>query len=186
VTALGQSITATDESDGTSEQLSGLIQVDADIQPGDSGGALVDTQGRVIGVDTAASAGFSFQTAGGQGFAIPINQATTIAHQIQSGQATDTVHIGPTAFLGVLVNPGNNSGSGANLARAVAGGPAAQAGLTGGDTITSLAGQTVGSSSALTQLISKYHPGDKVQLGWTDSSGQSHQATVTLATGPPQ
>jgi S1-C subfamily serine protease len=187
VTALSQSITATDESDGTSEQLSGLIQVDAEIQPGDSGGALVDTQGRVIGVDTAASAGFSFQTSGGQGFAIPINQATGIANQIQSGQATDTVHIGPTAFLGVLIDPGNNNnGTGASLARAVAGGPAAQAGLTAGDTITSVAGQTVDSPSTLTRLISKYHPGDKVQVGWTDGSGQSHQATVTLATGPAQ
>src|SRR5262249_7654054 len=144
-------------------------------QPGDSGGALVDTQGRVIGVDTAASAGFSFRTSGGQGFAIPINQATGIVQQIRSGQATDTIHIGPTAFLGVLINPGNATGAGANLARAVEGGPAAQAGLTEGDTITSLAGQTVDSPSTLTQLIGKYHPGDKVQVGWTDGSGQSHQ-----------
>jgi S1-C subfamily serine protease len=186
ITALGQSITATDESDGSSEQLSGLIQVDAAIEPGDSGGALVDSDGRVIGVDTAASAGFSFRTAGGQGFAIPINQATSIAHQIRSGQATDTVHIGPTAFLGVLINPGNGNASGANLARAVAGGPAAQAGLAAGDTNTTHAGQTVDSPSTLTQLISKYHPGDKVQVGWTDGSGGSHQATVTLATGPAQ
>jgi S1-C subfamily serine protease len=185
VTALGQSITATDEGDGSSEQLSGLIQVDADIQPGDSGGALVDTQGHVIGVDTAASAGFSFQTAGGQGFAIPINQATTTVRQIQAGQASDLVHIGPTAFLGVLVNPSNNA-SGATLAQAVAGGPAAQVGLSGGDTITSLAGSTVDSPATLTKLISRYHPGDKVQVGWTDSSGQSHQATVTLAAGPAQ
>ena len=186
ITALNQTITATDESDGSNEQLSGLIQVDADIQPGDSGGALVDTQGRVIGVDTAASAGFSFRTSGGQGFAIPINQATGIVQQIRSGRATNTIHIGPTAFLGVLINPGNANGSGANLARAVDGGPAAQAGLTEGDTITSLAGQTVDSPSTLTQLISKYHPGDKVQIGWTDDSGQSHQATVTLTTGPAQ
>jgi S1-C subfamily serine protease len=185
ITALNQTITATDESDGSNEQLSGLIQVDANIRPGDSGGALVDTQGRVIGVDTAASAGFTFQTSGGQGFAIPINQATGIVQQIRVGQATDTIHIGPTAFLGVLINPGNN-GSGANLARAVDGGPAAQAGLAEGDTIISLAGQTVDSPSTLTQLIGKYHPGDKVQVGWTDNSGQSHQATVTLTTGPAQ
>ena len=186
ITALDQSITASDESDGSSEQLTGLIQVDANIQPGDSGGALVDTQGHVIGVDTAASAGFSFRTAGSQGFAIPINQASSIAHQIQSGQATTTVHIGPTAFLGVLINPSNGNSSGASLSQAVTGGPAAQAGLGAGDTITSLAGQTVDSPSTLTQLISKYHPGDKVQVGWTDSSGQTHHATVTLATGPAQ
>ena len=86
----------------------------------------------------------------------------------------------------MLVNPGNANGSGANLARAVDGGPAAQAGLTQGDTITSLAGQTVDSPSTLTRLISKYHPGDRVQIGWTDGSGQSHRATVTLTTGPAQ
>ncbi len=79
VTALNQSITASDEGDGTSEQLSGLIQTNADIQPGDSGGALVNTSGQVLGVDTAASDGYSFQyngqSTGDQGFAIPINTA---------------------------------------------------------------------------------------------------------------
>jgi S1-C subfamily serine protease len=186
ITALGQSITATDEGDGTSEQLSGLIQVDANIQPGDSGGALVDTDGHVIGVNTAASAGFSIRTSGGQGFAIPINQAIGILHQIQSGQTTDTVHIGPTAFLGVLINPGGGNSAGATLAQAVAGGPAAQAGLAEGDTITSLAGSTVDSAATLTKLISHYHPNDRVIVGWTDNSGQAHHATVTLISGPPQ
>ena len=61
VTALNQSITASDQGDGSSEQLTGLIQTNADIQPGDSGGSLVNTSGQVIGIDTAASAGFSFQ-----------------------------------------------------------------------------------------------------------------------------
>jgi S1-C subfamily serine protease len=186
VTALGQSITATDESDGSNEQLSGLIEVNANIQPGDSGGALVDTTGRVIGVDTAASAGFSFRTSGGEGFAIPINQATGIAHQIQSGQASDAVHIGPTAFIGVLIDTQNGSASGATLAQTVPNGPAARAGLSQGDTITSLAGSTVDSPATLTKLIGKYHPGDQVQVGWTDASGQAHQATLTLAQGPAQ
>ncbi len=62
VTAVNQSITASDEGDGTSEQLSGLIETNANIQPGDSGGALVNTSGQVVGIDTAASAGFSFQS----------------------------------------------------------------------------------------------------------------------------
>jgi S1-C subfamily serine protease len=186
VTQLNQSITATDEGDGTSEQLSGLIQINANIQPGDSGGALADSNGQVIGVDTAASSGFSFQTSGGQGFAIPINQAVSVAHQIESGAGTASVHIGPTAFLGVLVSVGNSSGPGATLARAVPNGPAAQAGLTSGDTIRSLAGHAVDKPSTLTNLILLYHPGDKVKVGWSDSSGQGHQATVTLSSGPPQ
>ena len=61
VTALDQSITASDEAEGTSEQLTGLIETNADIQPGDSGGPLVNSSGKVIGMDTAASAGFSFE-----------------------------------------------------------------------------------------------------------------------------
>jgi len=186
VSALDQSITATDESDGSSEQLAGLIQVNADIKPGDSGGSLVNTKGQVVGIDTAASAGFSFQTSGGQGFAIPIDQALSIARQIEVGRSTGGIHIGATAFLGVLVDPNSAIGSGATLANAVPGEPAAEAGLTKGDTITSLAGQSVGSPAALTTLILRYHPGDKVQVNWVDASGQSHQATITLAPGPPQ
>ena len=89
VTALNQSITASDEGDGSSEQLTGLIETNADIQPGDSGGSLVNTSGEVLGIDTAASAGFSFQSSGqssgNQGYAIPINEAITIAKQIEAG-----------------------------------------------------------------------------------------------------
>ena len=188
VVALNQSITASDESDGSSEQLAGLIEVNANIKPGDSGGALANTKGQVIGVDTAASAVFSFQASGGQGFAIPIDQAMTIAHQIQSGQATADVHIGPTAFLGVLINakPTGTSQSGATLAEVVPGKAAALAGLVAGDTITAVAGQAIASPSALTSLVLRYHPGDKVRVDWVDAAGQSHHGTLTLTPGPAQ
>ena len=200
VTGLNQSITAQDESTGASEQLSGLIQIDADIQPGDSGGALVNSSAEVVGVDTAASAGFSFQTQAGQGFAIPINQAVSIAHEIQSGHNTSTVHIGSTAFLGVYLNEptssnggsgatGGSSGStapGASVVSVIAGGPAAAAGLTGGDVITSINSAAVASADSLTKIISLYHPGDKITVGWTDSSGTAHHAALTLTDGPAQ
>ena len=65
VTALNQSITASDEGSGTSEQLSGLIETNADIQAGDSGGSLVNSYGQVIGVDTAASSGSSLGNGSG-------------------------------------------------------------------------------------------------------------------------
>ena len=223
VTALNQSITASDEGDGTSEQLSGLIQTNADIQPGDSGGALVNTSGQVLGVDTAASAGYSFQyngqSSGTQGFAIPINTALSIAKAIQAGNASSTVHIGETAFLGVEINAagsgsgsgsggdggfgglfGGNSGStgntgntgtgssssGASVAGVVTNGPAQEAGLAEGDVITSIGGKTVNSANDLTSAMGIYHPGDKVQIAWSDTSGQSHTATVQLSSGPPQ
>ena len=217
VTALNQSITASDEGDGTSEQLSGLIQTNADIQPGDSGGALVNTSGEVLGVDTAASAGFSFQSndqsSGNQGYAIPINAALSIARTIEAGSGSSTVHIGQTAFLGVEINAasdnsgnsgsggggggfggffGGNSGntgssvSGASIASVVTNGPAQEAGLAAGDVITTLGGKTIGTANDLTTAISAYHPGDKVSIGWTDGSGQTHTATVQLSSGPPQ
>jgi S1-C subfamily serine protease len=188
VTALNQSITADDESNGTSEQLTGLIQINANIQPGDSGGALVNSSGEVVGVDTAASTGFSFQTRGGQGFAIPINDAVVIANQIRGGNGNASVHVGGTAFLGVLVNiSGNNSGQpGAVLDRVVPNGPAAKVGLTGGDTISSLDGSSVDSANALTQILLRYHPGDRVQIAWVDANGQTHRATAQLTNGPAQ
>ena len=120
VTALNQSITASDEGAGNSEQLTGLIETNADIQPGDSGGSLVNSYGQVIGMDTAASSGTQLQSQSGQAaeqaFAIPINEATSIARQIEAGTTSATVHIGATAFLGVETQPasqGSGSGSGA-------------------------------------------------------------------------
>lgn len=195
ITALNQSITASDEGDGTSEQLTGLIQTNADIQPGDSGGSLVNTAGQVIGIDTAASAGFSFQGGGTEGFSIPIDKALAIATDIVSQKASSTIHIGSTAFLGVQVASnssfGGGSGGGSTVAGAaiqtvVPGGAASQIGLATGDTITSLGGKSVTSPSDLTQVISQDEPGQKVSIGWVDSSGESHTATVTLGNGPPQ
>jgi S1-C subfamily serine protease len=139
-------------------------------------------------VDTAASSGFSFQAQGGQGFAIPINEALAIANQIRSGQSTATIHIGPTAFLGVLIQSTGNGGaqSGAALNRVVSGGPADKAGLAAGDTITSLGGTAITSPNDLTVVVSRYHPGDKVEIGWVDTAGQTHQGHVQLSTGPAQ
>ena len=184
ITALGQSITAQDEGNGTSEQLTGLIQTDANIQPGDSGGALVDSSGQVVGMDTAASTGFSFQSQGNQGFAIPINTALAIGGKIQAGETSSKVHLGATAFLGVEVDTQSTTSSGAAISGVVQSGPAAQAGIAQGDVITSIQGATVDSPNTLTSLMSQYHPGDRITVGWTDSSGQAHQASVELANGP--
>jgi S1-C subfamily serine protease len=205
VTALNQSITASDEGSGAnSEQLTGLIETNADIQPGDSGGALVNSYGQVIGMNTAASTGTQFQSESGQAaaqaYAIPIDQAESIAKQIEAGQGSSTVHIGATAFLGIETSgtsPGSGTGgfggngfggqgdgSGVTIAGALSGSTAAKAGLTAGDTITSLGGQAVSSTSDIQQVLVKYHPGDKISIGWVDQSGQSQTATVTLGSGP--
>jgi len=226
VTALNQSITASDEGSGAnSEQLTGLIETNADIQPGDSGGALVNSFGQVIGMNTAASSGTQFQSDSGQSavqaYAIPIDNAETIAKQVEAGQGSSTVHIGATAFLGIESDgssSGSNSGSGSGdsggfggfggfgggfggqgdgsgsngsgtsngvtIAGTLSGSAAANAGLAAGDTITSVGGQAVSSTSDIQQALVKYHPGDKISVSWVDQSGQSQTATVTLASGP--
>jgi S1-C subfamily serine protease len=203
VTALNQSITASDEGDGTSEQLTGLIETNADIQAGDSGGSLVNGSGQVIGMDTAASAGFSFQNgsgAGGQGYAIPINAALSIAKTIEAGNASTTVHVGATGFLGVEIEADSSQGnngfgfggnntptqSGATVAGVVTSSPAQEAGLAQGDVITAVNGTTVTSAEGVTDALQTLHPGDKVALSWTDTSGNTQSATVTLTSGPPQ
>ncbi len=184
VTALGQSITASDESTGSSEQLTGLIEVAADIQAGDSGGPLATTAGKVVGMDTAASAGFSYRSAGsGDGYAIPINTALAIAKQIEAGKASTTVHIGQTAFLGIETGTQQGVG-GATVLGTLAGSPAESAGLVRGDVIVSVNGQAVDSPTTLTGLLDQYHPGDRLTIGWTDPTGQSHTATVTATSGP--
>ncbi len=210
VTALNQAITASDGSGSSSEQLSGLIETNANIQPGDSGGALVNSAGQVIGMDTAASAssqnGQGFQSAYGQGtgtgtgtgsatqgYAIPINEAISLAHQIISGSGSSTVHIGQSAFLGVSVSDagqaqqfgqGSQSQSGAEIVGEVASGAAAQAGLASGDVITSVNGTAVGSANTLTNLMDTFHPGQQLTVGYTDTAGQQHTVTVIPASGP--
>jgi S1-C subfamily serine protease len=185
VTALDQTITVTDDSGGNTQTLSGLIQTDAPLQPGDSGGPLLNRSGQVIGIDTAASAGRRFRAGASVGLAIPINQARAIAAQIQAGQGSATVHIGLPGFLGVQIASTQRSAArGAVVAGVVAGGPAAAAGLAAGDIITSVDGQTVTSPDALSAATGSHHPGDKVTVRWTDTSGAQHRATVVLATGP--
>lgn len=194
VTALGKSITVSDDQGGT-EQLVGMIETNAALQPGDSGGPLLNTSGKVIGMDTAASTSFGFRSAAASdSYAIPINTATTIAKQIESGKATAVVHIGSTAFMGVQVagTLGGNSGFGAStsegalIAGTVAGGPAASAGLTAGDVITAINGQSVSSPSTITSLILTKKPGANITVTYTDQVGTSHVTTVTLGSGPPQ
>ena len=212
VTALNQAITATDQGDGTSEQLSGLIESNADIQPGDSGGPLVTTAGKVVGMDTAASAGFQFQPTGGsgvQGYSIPINEALSIARKITSGASSSSVHIGPTAFLGVqVVAPGSTSAGGgfgggfgsggtgsggtgssspgAQILTVIPGQAAASAGLQAGDIITAVDGHTVTSVNDLAQIMLEEKVGATVPVVFTDTNGSQQTVSVTLRAGPPQ
>lgn len=186
VTALNQSISARDEVDGSTEQLTGLIETDAAVVSGESGGALVNTAARVIGMLTAGSQSFQFQGSQSAGYAIPINQALTIARQIEAGRAGNGVHIGATPFLGVEVQSPADGTQGAQVARVISGGPAAQAGLVAGDIITAIDGQPVTSPATLTDVLLTKSPRATVTVGYVDTSGQQRTANVQLTAGPPQ
>jgi len=184
VTALNQSITVNDASNGDQGQLSALIQTDAGLEPGDSGGPMYDASGKVIGINTAADAG-RFRQGSQESYAIPIDTAESIADQIRSGKGSDTVQIGVKGFLGVQVAQSAGSGqSGVVIDGVLDGTPAASAGLQQGDVITAVDGQTVESNDALTAGLHGHHPGDQVKVTWSDASGASHTATITLAEGP--
>src|SRR4051794_22488341 len=175
VTALDQRIVASD-TDGSSETLDGLIQVDAGIQPGDSGGPLANAAGRVVGIDVAASRDdprFSFSGgSAGEAYAIPIQQALNVAQRITSGTGGDGIHIGATrGILGVSVGDNRFSdGSGAEVSRVGSGTPADDAGIGSGDLITGIEGTDVNSASDLTRVMAPYGPDDRVRVTWTDDA----------------
>ena len=195
VTALNQTITAGDS--GTlSETLNGLIETEADIQPGDSGGALVNTSGKVIGMNTAAAE--SNGTGTNQGYAIGINQAIAIADQIKKGQSSSTIQIGPRALLGRRGDRRVVVGWGVLRGRATVrawpaptcrwcrpGARPTPPGSGTSDTIVSINGSTISTAADLSNALLKYKPGDTVTVGWVDVQGTSHSASVQLTTGPP-
>lgn len=220
VTDLGASVTTTAQGSEDSETLNNMIQVQADIVSGDSGGALLDDEGEVVGMNTAASSGSATVT----GFAIPIESALSTAESIIDGEQTSTNTLGYPAFLGIgvqqdsqsgqgqsgqgsqSIQPGDGSsngqsgqagqsgqssqsGSSSQTAGAVVAGvyentPAAEAGLTAGDTITRIGSTQITDGTALSEAISEHKPGDTVSLSWTDTDGQTHSAKVTLIEGP--
>jgi S1-C subfamily serine protease len=189
ITGLARSITVQDD-EGNSARLSGLIQTNADLRPGDSGGPLLDRSGRVVGIDAAASVGFAFRSStSSQGYAIPINHALSLVKQMEAGRASQIVHIGPTAFLGISVRSGSfgiEDTPGALVADVVPSGPAAQAGLAAGDVITSIDGTSVSSPADVVPLLQRAKPGDTVSVVYSDQLGNQTTASVQLASGPPQ
>jgi len=192
VTAVNQTITASQGS-GRSETLTGMIQSDANISPGDSGGALVNSAGQVIGMITAGEAQGFRTTVSPIGYAVNTNSALTVVNEIRAGHASADVIIGPVGYLGVQIrdlNPalaaqvGLNITSGPVVWAVQAGSPAEQAGMTRLSVITAIGGTSVDSSQTLGNALHAYKPGANVAVSWIDQNGASHTKTLTLTTGP--
>jgi S1-C subfamily serine protease len=185
ITGLNRAITAVDDT-GLAERLTGLLQTDAHLEPGDSGGPLFNRVGKVIGVDTAASSTFGFRQSANVGLAIPINRALKIVRAIDAGRPLATTHVGSTAFIGIQVSSPSDTGSGVMVSGVVPSSPADSAGIEAGSMLTLVNGKEVTSYTTITSLLLKLNAGSTITVEWTDVDGVSHTASVKAAAGPPQ
>ncbi len=185
VSALNRSLSARDPITSAVENLTGLIQTDAPINPGNSGGPLVNSQGQVIGIDTAvagsASNGYQAENIG---FAIAINQVKPMMGMLSKGgtsppkQATSN-----RPFMGIVVesvtpllasSDGLHVGYGALVIQADYGEPAYTAGIRPHDVIIAVSGRKIESAPGLTAVLGSYVPGDTVTVTVKRASNLLH------------
>ncbi len=173
ISALERPVRAGGQSSDQSTVLD-AIQTDAAINPGNSGGALVDMQGRVIGVNTAIATVALGGPGGsiGLGFAIPIDQARRLADELSTtGRATQPV-------LGVRVTSGPNGG--AQVEQVEPDSPAEQAGIPAEAVITRVDDRAIEDSDELVAAIRSYSPGSRVDITFTTPGGPERTVPVTL------
>lgn len=183
VSALDRRISVTGQTEGG--ELSGLIQTDAAINPGNSGGALVDLNGRLVGINTAAAGAASAENVG---FAINIDSAIPIIKEIL------TTPPEKRPWMGVIlgdVEPAQASElglppdtTGALITQIIPGSPAEDAGLEEGDVVTAVNGEAVGSASELIDVLTGFKPEDVVELEVVNPDG-TRTVDVTLEVRPP-
>jgi S1-C subfamily serine protease len=166
--------------EGNGAVIPSAIQTNAEINPGNSGGALVDINGRVIGIPTLAAVNPESQSqAPGIGFAIPSNTALRVAKKlVESGSIPQSQR----AFLGVEVT--TIVGGGVLVSAIERGGPADRAGIKPGDTIVSVAGKPTPTTEALQSVLATLKPGQRVPVEVVHRDGSTDTVTVTLGTQP--
>ena len=187
ITGLDQTITAS-ESGSKSEQLTGMLQSDATIYPGDSGGPIVNSAGQVVGMITAGDVQGFRSSASTVNYAIPSDTILSVVNQIRSGQASSQIIYGQTGYIGVSVqNLDANTvarlnltvSSGALVQAVVSSSPAAGAGITRYSVITSVGGTSINNIDDLGNALLAHKPNERVSISWVNQSG-THTATVTL------
>ncbi|QCU79333.1 PDZ domain-containing protein [Citricoccus sp. SGAir0253] len=175
VTALGESIVASSGVPDDYARLTGLIETSADVVPGYSGGPLVDEDGQVVGITTAASQGEDTESV--DGYAIPVATALDVVAQVLSGEETDTVSIGVDGALGVVVA----TEEGAAVVKEVSPDSSAERlGLRAGDTVRAIDGRAVSSAAELSDLVNDRNVGDVVSVDWTTEDGRERSGEVAL------
>lgn len=155
------------------------IQTDAALNPGNSGGPVLDASGKVIGIVDQIATNGSSQTSSGVGFAVPID---LVKSELAALEAGSTVR---HAYLGVSTSTADSSAPGALVQGVTRGGPAADAGLRSGDVVTALDGITIHGTNDLVASIATHKPGDRIQISVRRGS-QTITLTATLGTQPTQ
>ena len=181
VSALNRPVT-TQSTNSTTQSYVDAIQTDAAINPGNSGGPLTDSQGRMIGINSAiASNASTGSTAGsiGLGFAIPVNEAQRTINEI----ITSPTHTSTRPVLGVYFDQ-NFTGVGAKVSQLVTAGAAEKAGILVGSIITNIGGSRIPDEETAIVRIRSYAPGSTVSITATLPSGVSKVFTVTLGSAP--
>lgn len=181
VSGTGRAVFAGDPFSGETEQLDNLIQTDAAINPGNSGGPLLDSSGRVIGLNVATTEG-----AQNIGFSIPINSIKSVVDEFLATGKISRPYLGVryrlvSRDLAIL----NEIPQGAYIQDVLEDSPAEKSGIEPGDIITKIDGQSIDSDSKISEIIQKKKIGDKVSVEiWTD--GQSKTIIATLQESPNQ
>lgn len=155
------------------------IQTDASLNPGNSGGPVLDASGKVIGIVDQIATNGSSETSSGVGFAVPIDLVKSELSSLEAGKSVSH------AYLGVSTSSVSSTTSGALVQSVTSGGPAADAGLRSGDVITKLGSTTIKGTNDLVAAIATHKPGDEVTVTVRRGSDTS-DLTVTLGTQPTQ
>ena len=186
ISGTGRTITATSDGYTAYENLTDMIQTDASINSGNSGGPLINAAGEVIGINTAVS-----ETGNGLGFAIPISSVKGMLKSIKETGKAERAYIGVnyvTITPDVAEEYELDVKSGAYVYAksgnsVIANSPAAKAGIKNGDIITAVNGVKIGKSGTLSSLVGEYAPGDTVQLTLL-RDGKEMSVNVTLEAYP--
>jgi S1-C subfamily serine protease len=163
------------------DALDGLIQTDAAISSGNSGGPLVNGAGEVVGINTAVARGNFATAANDVGFAISMEEALPIIESLREQAGGEPRE---EAFLGVLIEDRGDGGQGALIAEVEDGTPAEQAGIEDADVVIALDGEPVVGSAGLIAAIRDLEPGTDVEVT-VMRDGEEHVLTATLTSRPP-